>query len=88
MRAPNANAYAERWVTTVRNECLDNLLIFNETNLWRVLCEYVTYYTGARPHQALAQEVPIPITISTADGPVQRRRVLGGIQNDYYRDAA
>src|SRR5262249_38726227 len=53
VRAPNANAYAERWVRTVRNECLDKLLIFNEPHLRRVLREYVTYYNSARPHQAL-----------------------------------
>ncbi len=87
-RAPNANAFAERWVRTVRNECLDRLLIFNEAHLRRILREYIAYYNAARPHQALAQQTPIPRTNSTADGPVRRRPVLGGIQNDYYRDAA
>ena len=88
MRAPNANAFAERWVRTVRNECLDKLLIFTEPHLRRVLREYVTYYNEARPHQALAHQPPIPRTTATADGALRRRRVLGGIQNDYYRDAA
>ena len=87
-RAPNANAVAERWVRTVRNECLDKLLIFNEAHLRRVLREYIAYYNGARPHQALAQQTPVPRTVSTADGPLRCRPVLGGIQDDYYRDAA
>jgi putative transposase len=64
------------------------VLIFTEAHLRRVLCEYITYYNGARPHQALAQQTPIPRTIASTDGPVRCRRVLGGIQNDYYRDAA
>jgi putative transposase len=88
VRAPNSNAFAERWVRTVRNECLDRLLIFNEAHLRRVLREYIAYYNTARPHQALAQQTPIPRPNSTTDGPVRRRPVLGGIQNDYYRDAA
>jgi putative transposase len=87
VRAPNANAFAERWVRTVRIECLDRLLIFNEAHLRRVLREYIVYYNFARPHQALAQQTPIPRPIATADGPVRCRRVLGGIQIDYYRDA-
>jgi len=82
--APYSNAYAERWVRTVRNECLDKLLIFDEPHLRRVLREYLAYYNSARPHQALAQQTPIPRTISTADGSVRCRPVLGGIQNDYY----
>ena len=88
VRAPNANAFAERWVRTVRNECLDKLLILNEAHLRRVLREYIAYSNGARPHPALAQQSPIPRTSSTADGPVRCRPILDGIQNDYYRDAA
>ena len=55
VRSPNANAFAERWVKTVRNECLDKLRIFNEAHLRRVLREYIANYNAARPHQALAQ---------------------------------
>ena len=57
-RAPNANAIAERWVRTVREECLDKLLIWNEPHLHRVLREYVDYYNRRRPHQGLAQDSP------------------------------
>jgi transposase InsO family protein len=88
VRAPNANAFAERWVRTVRNECLDKLLIFNEAHLRRVLREYLTYYNSARPHQGLVQQSPIPRIIPTADGPVHCRDVLGGIVHDYFRYAA
>jgi putative transposase len=57
-RAPNANAYAERWVRSVRVECLDHLLILNERHLRYVLTEYCQYYYGARPHQGLEQKIP------------------------------
>ena len=57
-RAPNANAYAERWVRSVREECLDHLLIINERHLDYVLREYSQYYNRARPHQGLRQQIP------------------------------
>ena len=82
---PNANAYAERWVRTVREECLDHILIINETHLQRVLKEYIGYYETTRPHQGLNQQTPVPHQSSAASGPVQKREVLGGIINDYYR---
>jgi putative transposase len=88
VRAPNANAHAERWVRSVRNECLDKVLIINESHLRRVMRDYVTYFNGARPHQGLAQQSPIPRILPIADGPVRYRAVLGGILRDYYRDAA
>ena len=59
-RAPNANSYAERWVRTVREECLDHLLILNEAHLRRVMGEYIGYYNEARPHQGIGQQTPIP----------------------------
>ena len=87
-RAPNANAFAERWVRTVRHECLDKLLILNQAHLRRVLCEYIAYYNQARPHQGLDQQAPIPWVIPKAGRQVQCRNLLGGIVHDYYRDAA
>jgi putative transposase len=53
VRAPDANAYAERWVGSVRRECLDRLLIFNRRQLERVLRVYVRHYNDHRPHRAL-----------------------------------
>ena len=63
-------------------------MIFNEAHCRRALRERIAYYNTGRPHQGLTQRTPIPINNSTANGSVRRRRVLGGIQNDYYRDAA
>ena len=51
-QTPNANAYAERWVRSVREECLDHLLIINEQHLHYVLREYIQYYNQARPTRA------------------------------------
>ena len=83
-QAPNANAFAERWVLTAREECLNHLLIFNEKHLRRVLTPFIEYYNTARPHQGLEQQTPIPRPQPTSTGPVQRTMVLGFI-SDYYR---
>lgn len=84
LRAPDANAYAERWVRTVREECLDHLLIMNQTHLKRVLDSYIRYYEASRPHQGLNQRIPIPKESVPYSGQVRKREVLGGIINDYY----
>ena len=87
VRAPRANAYAERWVRSVRQECLDQLLILNQRHLAHVLKEYIHYYNTARPHQGLAQQPPIPL-LRPRCGTIHCRDVLGGILHDYYRDTA
>lgn len=87
-RAPNANAYAERWIRSVREECLDKLLIINQAHLRRVMREYISFFNTARPHQGLAQQIPVSKIPHETIGPVHCRTVLGGIIHDYYRDAA
>jgi transposase InsO family protein len=87
-RAPTANAYAERWVRTVREECLDQLLVVNEAHLQHVLVTYVAHYNRQRPHQGLGQQVPIPVSRGARHGPVRRRDVLGGLIHEYDREAA
>ncbi len=87
-RAPKANAFAERWIRSVREECLDRVLIVNECHLRRVLTEYIAYYNQRRPHQGIGQECPVPSKRGQADGPVRCRDVLGGIIHDYFREAA
>lgn len=84
--ARNANAFAERWVGAVREECLNQILILNEAHLRRVLRAYVeSYYNPARPHQRLCQGTPLPREQPVRSGAVQKRAVLSGIINDYYR---
>ena len=86
-QAPRANAFAERWVRSVREECLDQILILNENHLRRVLKEYGEYYNHARPHQGIGQRFPVsvPRRERSTKGPIRRRDILGGVIHDYYR---
>ena len=84
-RAPKGNAYAERWVSTIRRECLDRMLIFSERQLRYVLTEYEDHYNTHRPHRSLKQLPPIAdVDIGgTEDGAVERTEILGGLINEY-----
>jgi len=84
-QAPRANAFAERWVRSVREECLDHILILNENHLRCVLNEYAEYYNHARPHQGIRQHFPISGPVRNTGGPIRSRDILGGIIHDYYR---
>jgi transposase InsO family protein len=90
-QAPMANAYAERWVRTVRTECLDWLLIGNCRHLHRVLTAYLRHYNAARPHRGLNLAVPQPVpAMAPTAGPVQhieRVDVLGGLIHEYQHAA-
>jgi putative transposase len=90
VRAPQANAIAERFVRTVRSECLDWLLILNRRHLERVLRTYVEHYNTHRPHRALKlqppqSQQPPP---AAATGEIHRHDRLGGLIHEYYRAAA
>ena len=90
VRSPKANATAERFVRTIRTECLDWLLIFNRRHLEHVLRVYVDHYNTGRPHRALELRPPDPgePPPRPATGEVQRRDPLGGLLHEYYRAAA
>ena len=87
-RAPNANAHAERWIRSAREECLDHVPVAGEMRLRRVLTEYVAHYNRARPHQGIDQQCPVALPVPVQDGPVRRRDRLGDLLHDYYREAA
>jgi putative transposase len=91
-QAPRANAYAERWVRTVRAECLDWTLVWNRQHLQRLLARYVEHYNEGRPHRGLDLDVPVPVPITTvttlsAAERVERVGVLGGLIHEYHRAA-
>ena len=88
IRAPKANAYAERWIRSVREECLDRLIIFNQRHLQDVLAEYINYYNRSRPHQGIEQQCPDEQAPCEHAGIVRCRDVFGGLIHDYYRQAA
>ena len=92
VQAPNANAFAERWIRTVRAECLDWLLIIGRGHLEQVLRRYVEHYNQHRPHRALGLEPPDPSAglalVGGARGArVNRRDLLGGLLHEYRRAA-
>jgi putative transposase len=90
VRAPQANAYAERFVRTVRGECLDWLLILGRRHLERVLRTYTTHYNRERPHRGLALLPPDPTIAANPPlaGEIERRDRLGGLIHEYHRVAA
>jgi hypothetical protein len=90
VQAPSANAIAERFVRTVRTECLDWLLILNRRHLDRVLRVYFDHYNTQRPHRALELQPPVPEKPGATStlGEIGRRDRFGGLIHEYYRLAA
>jgi transposase InsO family protein len=86
VRAPRADAVAERVIGTLRRECLDHLIVLSERHLRTVLSELSRYYNGDRPHRSLQLQTPQPHVV-TATGPIRTRPVLGGLHHAYERAA-
>ena len=90
-RAPRANAYAERFVRTVRTECLDRIFIVNQRHLQSVLNTYISHYNQERPHRGLDLRIPEggpPVRQTEAPSLIVRRDRLGGLIHEYHRKAA
>ena len=87
VQGPRANAICERFLRSVRQECLDYLLIFQEKQLQRVLNEYAVYFNRARPHQGIGQQIPEPsrsaLSSHQAGEKVIALPVMGGLHHDY-----
>jgi putative transposase len=87
------NAYAERWVRTIRAECTDRMLITGPWHLRAVLDEYVTHYNRHRPHRARdlrppdGDDITMAAVTDLAAARIRRRRVLGGLISEYERAA-
>lgn len=91
IRSPKANAVAERWVRTVRDECLDHVLVFGPRHLEQVLRGYVAHYNAERPHRSLDLAAPAGAHQTRGSPPraeIGRRDVLGGLIHEYYAAAA
>ena len=87
VQAPNANAHAERFVRSIREECLDRLILFGERRLLRVLEEFVTHSRWERNHQGLGNELIMPETRPPGGTRVRCRERLGGLLWYYHRAA-
>jgi transposase InsO family protein len=88
-RSPWQNPYLERVIDSIRRECLDHTIIFNDRHLRRVLKEYFHYYHESRTHLGLEKDCPEPRPVESADsGMIQAEPMVGGLHRRYYRQAA
>jgi putative transposase len=95
-RAPNANSYAERWVRSVRQECLNHLILFGIKSLRRAVLSFQRFHNVHRPHQGIGNRIPahvhageaIPATMDGPVGKVECEEFLGGLLKSYHRTAA
>ena len=88
-RSPNLNAHAERFVRTIKESCLDRMILFGERSLRKAISEFMAHYHRERNHQGLENRLIIASDLQEGkQGPIRRRRRLGGMLNYYYRQAA
>ena len=88
-RSPWQNGYCERVVGTLKRECLNHLVVFNERHARRLIRDYLEYYHGSRTHLGLEKDAPDGRAVEPPElGPVMRRPMVGGLHSRYYRDAA
>jgi putative transposase len=85
--APNCNAHAERFVRSIKEECLDRLIPLGERHFQRALAEFVVHYHRERNHQGLGNELIDGDGCQPSRGPVRRRQRVGGVLSYYYRAA-
>lgn len=87
--SPNLNAYAERFVRSIKDECLNRMIFIGQASLRRAVAEYMNHYHGERNHQGLENRlIHVPAAVTANVGAIYRRARLGGTLNFYYRKAA
>ena len=88
-RSSAVNATGERFIGSVRRECVDHIIILSEAHLKAVLEEWVAHFNRGRPHQDIVQRVPVPSDegVSAGNGKIVAIRVLGGLHHEYRRAA-
>jgi len=88
-RSPNLNAYAERFVRSIKEECLDRMIFVGQASLRLAVTEYIDHYHRERNHQGLENRLlQLAAAAATANGSIRGRTRLGGMLNFYYREAA
>ena len=80
------DSFAERFIGSVRSEILDHFVIFSQTQLYNILKKYVEYYNTKRPHQGIEQRIPKGYVIRN-DGIIKNRKILFGLNYEYFREA-
>ena len=89
VRTPNCNAFAEWFVRSVKEECLDRMILYGEASLRRALREFDSHYRSERNHQGVGNQLIEPSAMSrSTNDPIKCRERLGGMLNFYYREAA
>ena len=87
-RSPWQNPFVERVIGSIRRDCLDHVIVLNESHLARILLEYIDYYHTARPHQSLDHNSPLPRAVEALEqGHVVAEPILGGLHHRYRRAA-
>ena len=89
-KSPNLNAFAERWVKSIKQECVSGLIFFGEASLRRAIDQYMEHYHGERNHQSRGNVILMPVAddrVGATDGPISCRQRLGGLLRFYHRRA-
>jgi putative transposase len=92
LQAPNANSHAERFVLSIKRECLDYLLVFGINRLERIIEDYILYFNKHRPHQGIGNRIPADTAGAAVGQPfghcrIECRRFLGGLLKSYHNAA-
>ena len=82
--SPNLNAYAERFIRSIKDECLNRMIFVGQASLCRAVAEYMDHHRTERNHQGLNNRLIVPTTTQATDGTVHRHARLGGTLNFYY----